>query len=524
MKYLRYTPVALLIALLITPFVFQGGEDAPPADAPILIIVSPHNEQIRGEFSRAFEAWHEKQFNAPVRVVWSTPGGTSEIRKLLVSEYTAALEHGLPPGGNADLMWGGGSYEFGVLARPITATVNGEEKTTRILEKVDFSAQYLESVYGDGEIAGDPLFNHEGYWFGTALSSFGIVYNRDLLHDLGLKEPREWEDLAVPGYRDAITLVNPGMSGSVTTAFEALLERRSWRVGWRVLRRMAANARAFAGSSTKGPLDVADGSAAAAVCIDFYGRYEAQRTRSAAIKSGAPSDTPGRIGYIDPPGETKIDPDPVGLLRGAPHPKLARRFIEFVLSEDGQALWQYPIAKIGPGPRWFELRRLPIRRSMYNDHFDMFVDKVDPWVIALPVQYPNRAMRAFIAPLFQAMALDQPKELRRAWNAIVNHPGYPKDGLDVVTAKDVTDKELKRMLEAFDAMPVIHGPSGTPLSLADPGSLAEVKAGWLRGGWKGDGLWPPEADPTQALRQLSRRFFGEKYRQIEKIAAGGGGV
>ena len=80
------------------------------------------------------------------------------------------------------------------------------------------------------------------------------------------------------------------------------------------------------------------------------------------------------------------------------------------------------------------------------------------------------------------------------------------------------------MLEAFDAMPVIHGPSGTPLSLADPGSLAELKAGWLRGGWKGDGLWPPEADPTQALRQLSRRFFGEKYRQIEKIAAGGGGV
>ena len=491
---------------------------------PILIIISPHNEQIRGEFSRAFEGWHLKKYNTAVRVVWSTPGGTSEIRKLLISEYTAALEHGLAPGGNADLMWGGGSYEFGVLSRPISVTVEGQEKSTTILEPLKFDQKYLESVYGDGEIAGDPLYDHDGYWYGTALSSFGIVYNRDLLHDLGLPEPREWQDLAVPGYRDAITLVNPGMSGSVTTAFEALLERRGWLRGWQVLRRMSANARAFAGSSTKGPLDVADGSAAAAVCIDFYGRYEAQRTRAASIKSGASASKPGRIGYVDPPGETKIDPDPVGMLRGAPNPELGRNFIEFVLSEDGQALWQYPIAKMGPGPRLFELRRLPIRRSMYDNHFDMFVDKVDPWLIALPVEHPNRAMRAFIAPLFQAMALDQPSELRRAWDAIVGHPAYPADIGDIVTADDVTDPQLKRMLEAFDAMPDIQSPSGAVLNLADPGVLAEVKAGWLRGGWRSDALWPPEADPTQAFRQRSRRFFGAQYGLVEKIAAAGSGT
>lgn len=524
MKYLRYTPVFLLIVLLVAPFALQGGEKAPSENAPQLIIISPHNEQIRAEFSRAFEAWHEKEFKSQVQVVWSTPGGTSEIRKLLISEYTAALEHGLPPGGNADLMWGGGSYEFGVLARPISVTEKDETRTTTILQKVELSKAYLESVYGDGEIAGDPLYNHDGYWYGTALSSFGIVYNRDLLKDLGLKEPREWEDLAAPGYRNSITLVNPGMSGSVTTAFEALLERRGWLEGWRVLRRMAANARAFAGSSTKGPLDVADGSAAAAVCIDFYGRYEAQRTRAAAIQAGASSDDPGRIGYVDPPGETKIDPDPIGLLRGAPNPELAKRFIQFVLSVDGQALWQYPIAKIGVGPRWFELRRLPIRRSMYNNHFDKFVDKVDPWVIARPVEYPNRSMRAFIPPVFQAMALDQPKELTRAWNAIVEHPGYPKDATGIVLAKDVNDPQLKRMLEAFDAMPKVIGPSNEVFELADPSTLGEVKAGWLRGGWKHDGLWPPEADPTQALRQNARKFFRGQYRLILKIRSEGQGA
>ena len=83
---------------------------------------------------------------------------------------------------------------------------------------------------------------------------------------------------------------------------------------------------------------MAAGEAAAAICIDFYGRYEAQRTRDAAIQAGLQgADAKGRIGYVSPPGETVIDPDPIGLLNGAPDPELARRFVEFVLSEDGPA-------------------------------------------------------------------------------------------------------------------------------------------------------------------------------------------
>jgi iron(III) transport system substrate-binding protein len=112
---MRYTPIALLLILLAAPFLLeQKGEPADP-DSPQLVIVTPHNEQIRWEFKRAFERWHEATFGERVQVMWSTPGGTSEIRKLLVSEYTAALEAGLPPGGNADLLWGGGSYEFAQL-------------------------------------------------------------------------------------------------------------------------------------------------------------------------------------------------------------------------------------------------------------------------------------------------------------------------------------------------------------------------------------------------------------------------
>ena len=214
-----------------------------------------------------------------------------------------------------------------------------------------------------------------------------------------------------------------------------------------------------------------------------------------------------------------IDPDPIGQLTGAPNPELARRFIDFVLSREGQALWQFPVTSSGLGPTDFELRRLPIRRSMYRDDFVRFVDKVDPWTIATPVAAPNRAMRAFIAPLFRAMALDQAEALQDAWRAITSHPGYPQNAEGLVTASSVSDPELSRLLAEFDSFPIIPGPvipgeGASSFDLGNVDELAAVKAGWLRRGWAEEGLWPVEADPTEVLRRIARRHFRSVYEAI----------
>ena len=50
---------------------------------------------------------------------------------------------------------------------------------------------------------------------------------------------------------------------------------------------------------------------------------------------------------------------------------------------------------------------------------------------------------------------------------------------------------------------------------ADGGALlAEVKAGWLRGGFEGDGLWPADADPGEILRRIVRDQTRARYRAI----------
>ena len=171
------TVFALLLAL---PFAFRTRDPRPPADALELIILTPHNEQIRKEFTLRFDEWHRERFGEPVNVVWSTPGGTSEIRKMLAAQYEAALRSGKPIAANADLLFGGGSYEHTKLKRGVKVTVNGEERSTSISAPVELPQAVLDAAYpGDARVGAIPLYDSEGYWFGLAVSGFGIVYNND---------------------------------------------------------------------------------------------------------------------------------------------------------------------------------------------------------------------------------------------------------------------------------------------------------------------------------------------------------
>ena len=497
--------VGCLIVLFGVPMYFQEEQDAVNPDAKQVIIITPHNEQIRYEFARAFEAWHTSTHGEDVEVVWSVPGGTSEIRKMLQSQYIHALETGNPVGGEADLVFGGGSYEHTVLSKPIERELDGERVTTTITSPFNLDVAILEEVYPQKEIGDTPLYDPNGYWYGVALSGFGIVYNNHVLDELSIHAPLSWEALCNPKLFGHIALVNPSQSGSVTTAFEAILKNLGWERGWQVLRRAAANARYFSASSLKPPADVSQGDAAMGVCIDFYGRYQSQ-----AIKRMGGGD---RIGYIDPPGTTMIAPDPISLMRGAPNPVYAERFITFCLTEEAQALWQFKASDENElGPHEWELRRLPVRSSLYEVHMEKFIDQVNPYEHAVKAPYSDRNMRAFIAPIFSGMAMDFHELLSEAWHAIVTHPSYP-DVSGIVTADDVEDVELRQMLIAFDAMPEVQTPDGK-LQLNSVSNRAIVKKGWLRDGYADSDYWHKEEKGFRALQNNAARFFKHQYESI----------
>lgn len=544
MTWARGLVVVALALILGVPFFLRPPvEDDAGSGVPTLIVVTPHVQQIRYEFGRAFERWHKREYGTPARVDWRAPGGTTEILKQLEAQYIAAVENGryrLGVGGEAemepgtigfDVMLGGGAFDHGRLKSGIVRTVRvpagagagdgagaGQPVELRVPMSVPagFPQERLDEWYGPNEIGAQTLYDPGQHWLGTALSSFGIVFNRDVLSRLGLPEPTGFGDLADGRYDGWVALADPRQSGSITTTFDAILNNAGWDEGWRILRQMCGNTRYFTNISTKPPIDVSQGEAAAGLAIDFYGRGQAQfieaGARRGAAKEGAAA---SRVGYVDPVGATFIDPDPVSILRGGPNPALARRFVEFCLSVEGQALWQFrargpdgrdaaagessgsgaPGSGEPAGPERYELRRLPARRVMYTEYFDRFVDRVDPFEVASRV--PSRGWRPSIGVMMGAFAIDTGPEQRAAWRAILRArrtPGFPPETL----------AEMERL---FLAWPEHELADGTRLEFSEANyrAIAADTKNWR--------------DPVRGARArlAYTAFFRECYAEIVRL-------
>ncbi len=450
--------IFLLLALVLTgPLLLRPKAERGTADRT-LVIVTPHNEATRHEFGRAFgEHWFAKT-GERVRIDWRTPGGTSEIARYLASEYLAAFQNywanklhrplnsavegafdnpKAPPDDPArkaflesevscgiDLFFGGGTYDFNQQAAAGRLVDCGFVKAHPEL----FNDNVIPQTLG-----GEPFWDPHGRWIGAALGAFGICYNTDALARLKIgKPPAQWSDLADPKFFGTVALADPTQSGSVAKAFEMLIQQQmlkkaanapsekeaveaGWTEGLRLIQAISANARYFADGATKIPYDVESSDAAAGMCIDFYGRFQSEAVRK--------PDGSSRLQYVSPTGGSSVGADPIGMLRGAPHPELARAFIEFVLSPDGQKLWNFKVGTPG-GPTRYALRRLPIRRELYSPEFAPFRSdpEVDPYVQANAFVYHEK----WTVPLFRtisfivrAMCIDPHDELRDARRALI---------------------------------------------------------------------------------------------------------
>lgn len=495
--------LAGLVTVLLAPFVLRqrlpGLGTATPgprtATTRRLVVVTPHPERLRAEFGRAFARYWQAKTGETVVVDWRVPGGTSEIAVMLKSEFSAAFEQHwtralgrewtpavarcfldsrLSPetdaarrafldsdiGVGLDVFFGGGAYDFQLQAEAGTL-VAAQGPHSGIAELRTRHPDWFGPQGIPETVSGEPFRDPQDRWVACCLSSFGIVYNRDVLARLGISgPPRQWSDLADPRYYGHIALADPGRSATVNKAFEMLIQqqmqqalarlqqqqmqtqaqgqassmspealeneavRQGWLSGLQLIQKISANARYYADSSSKIPLDVARGDAAAGMCIDYYGRTLEEVARSPAGDS--------RVGFVMPVGGSSVSVDPIAMFRGAPDPELATAFMEFVLSDSGQKLWAYRAGTPG-GPVRGALRRLPARRAFYQPaHFPFMSD-------AGELPYEKAAAFTYRAPwtgpafstlrfLIRVMCVDTHVEQRRAWQALLA-AGSPPEAL-----------------------------------------------------------------------------------------------
>ncbi len=473
--------MVLFVAVLTVPFVLRPHQQGFVGDHDNLVIITPHNGALRYEFDRGFSTWYQQKTGRTVAIDWRAIGGTSEITRYLEGEYTTSFQHlwtqslhrawsgeiqagfqnaSLPAQTSADvraareeflksdascgidLFFGGGTYDFIHQAQIGTLVDSG------ILQK---HPEWFHDEVIPHDFAGEDYWDRHGLWIGTVLSSYGLLSNRDVLAQRGVSLPQQWTDLENGKLMGTVALADPSKSSSMAKVFENIIQQQmqrrllelakrqptlskmereaqavaaGWLDGLRVIQLIGANAGYFTDNSQKPPIDVAAGDFGIGLCIDFYGRQQQE-----AVERRGHSD---RLSYISPAGGSIASVDPIGLLRGAPHREIASLFIEYVLTMEGQKLWNFRVGTPG-GPERYPLRRLPVRRDFYG-HTEFKPYLTDPE----DAPYAENADRLIYHPAWTAkyfremsfvirvMCLDTHDELVRARRAILEAGGPPE--------------------------------------------------------------------------------------------------
>ena len=258
---LRQTLIILtLVATLVLPFALRPAKESAAKADDTLVLVTPHNEAIRHEYTRGFSEWYRTRTGRTVAMDWRVLGGTSEIARFLEGEYVASFKNiwtkklGREWSGELqagfqnprltadapaivkearaafltseascgiDLFFGGGTFDFEKQARA------GRLVDSGILKK---HPEWFTDAVIPRSYAGEEYWDKEGRWIGSVLSSYGIIFNRDSLKRLGItNEPSQWTDLKDPRLMGEVALCDPTKSGSIAKAFENIIQQQMQR-------------------------------------------------------------------------------------------------------------------------------------------------------------------------------------------------------------------------------------------------------------------------------------------------------
>jgi ABC-type Fe3+ transport system substrate-binding protein len=423
-------------------------------DLPIvtLDLISPHNENIQNEFAWAFSLHHAIEHGQRVELVWwDVGGGGSSIEKYLLNVYERA------DSAKIDILWGGGEFTHMVLAG------------RGLLEPMKLADDVLANV--DERFGGVPMYaeappgpdgGKRVSWIGSAVSGFGFLYNGGLLNKCKIAPPRRWEDLGDARFSDLLALADPGQSASAAAAYRMIvLSERTWPGGWGKLLGILSNAKRFTDSAGAAANSPVLGEAPVATCIDFYGVIRV-------------AEAPDELAYVSPPGQTTFSPDPIAILKNPPHPELARRFVDFVMSRRGQALWALPVGQTD-GPMRFVLGRQPIRRDVYQFYEGKLTESiVNPYRTGQAMEVPEDMEKVDFSVLRQLVlsaAVDNIDGLRAA-----------RGRLNKLQADPATREEYQRRLGEFNRLPQDIDSLGEMKTISarfgDPKLHHEITTGW----------------------------------------------
>ncbi len=283
MRSIALRPVVTALA-----FAFAGAA----AHAGTVTVVTSFPKEITDTYRKAFEAK-----NPTIKLEMLNKSGTASIPYI---RETAA-------GQRPDVFWSSDVVAFEVLAR------------AQLLQKAPEVANPLVPKL----IGNYPVNDPKGFYYGQALSGYGIMTNTRYMQANKLPQPKEWSDLTKGIYFGHVAVSSPSRSGTTHLTIETILQGEGWEKGWTELLKIGGNCAAVTDRSFGVPDGVNNGQFGIGLVIDFFGL--------AGRYSGFP------VNFVYP-SITAVVPASIALVAGGKNAAEATKFMAFSLSQEGQEL------------------------------------------------------------------------------------------------------------------------------------------------------------------------------------------
>ncbi len=293
-------PVAATLVAFIALFASQVFADT-------ISVITSFPKELTEAYKKAYEVKY--------------PGDKVEILNKNTSAGIAYVRE-QTAGSRPEVFWASAPDAFEVLA------------SGKLLQKVDSGNPNIPAKVGSY-----PINDPEGLYKGQALAGYGIMWNTRYTKANRLPDPKEWADLMAPVYFGHVAISSPSRSGTTHLTLETILQGEGWDKGWNQVLRIAGNCAAITERSFGVPDGVSNGQFGVGLVVDFFGL--------APKNSGFP------VEFVYP-SVTAIVPANIALISGAKNAEAGKRFIQFTLSDEGQALL---LDK--------KISRLPVLPSMY---------------------------------------------------------------------------------------------------------------------------------------------------------------
>lgn len=160
-----------------------------------------------------------------------------------------------------------------------------------------------------------PIKDPDGFFTPARLGTLGIAYNTKKV----TVPPATWQDLLDPRFKNGYGIANPALSGTAFVSIAHIVNT----FGWDYIEKLKSNGARVGHGSGQVVDDTASGDLKASLAVDYIVIDK--------IQKGA------TLGFVFPK-EMLVIPSPIAIFKGTPNLNAAKKFIDFLLSREGQTI------------------------------------------------------------------------------------------------------------------------------------------------------------------------------------------